>query len=256
MSGNHAPNWPVYSSQAPAVEIVPVVDDAKHLLQMQVEINGNPDMGIVFKQGYVGYWVDYDYPLGKASSINRVEVLGTKRINNEECYEVKYVNAEPDGEIHPPSYWYYVKRMDKIYWVRFTYERDGQIITEEVDDSCPTPTKIRLGMYWHGHDIQRDTTTGEVYVSRHRSTKAEAVVELRIGSCVYHCLQLVMFSADANGTSAHTLVEKYIDRKGLTILRRKYMGEDNVGDREQLRQSPQIKRDGREYYLWYDSVFL
>jgi len=251
MSGNHVPNWPVYSSHAPAMEIVPVVDDA-----MQVEINGNPDMGIVFKQGYLGYWVNYDYPLGKASSITRVEVLGTKRINNEKCYEVKYVNAEPDGKIHPPSYWYYVKRMDKIYWVRFTYERDGQIITEEIDDSCPTPAKIRLGMYWHVHDIQRDTTTGEVYVSRIRTTKAEDVVELRIGSRIHNCLKVVMLNTNADGFGAPTLVEKYIDESGITVLRRKYMGEDNIGGREQLRQSPMINRDDMRYYLWYDSVFL
>ena len=251
MNGDHAPDWPVYSEQAPKMEITHLVDKA-----MQIQINGYPDMRVVFEQGAVAYWVDYDYPLGAASSLNRVEVLGTKRINNEECYEIMYVSAESGGNVNPTSYWCYVRRMDGIHWVRFTHERDGQTIMEEIDDTFPTPTTIEPGMSWRGHDTQRDAATGEVYTSRIKSAKVEAVVELRMGTCVYNCLKVVMISTNADGVGAPTLVEKYIDGSGLTVLRRKYMGEDNIGGREQLRQSPFIKRNDMRYYLWYDGVTL
>ena len=129
-------------------------------------------------------------------------------------------------------------------------------VIEDIDDTSPFPTKIRPGMCWHGHDIQKDAVTGEVYVSRIRSTEVKAVVELQIGPCTHRCLQLVMFSTNADGVGAPTLIEKYIDANGLTSLRRKYMGEDNPGGREQLRRSPWIERDSMRHYLWYDSVFL
>lgn len=245
----------IYPDEIPEIEVVHL--EAK---TMQVQIDGWSDMGVIFKQGYVRYWVDYDYPNGTASLITRIEVLGTKKINNEECYEVGYVCVEPGGniDINLPSYWYYAKRIDKIYWVRFTHKSGARTIVEEVDGSF-IPTTITPGMHWHEHDTQRDATTGAVYVSRRRVETVEDVVKLRIGVCVHHCLRLVMLSTDAKGTSGHTLVEKYIDNNGLTILRRKYMGEDNsgsLGNREQLRQSPRIEHDNRKYYLWYDSVFL
>ena len=91
----------IYPDKIPEVEVVHLEDKT-----MQVQIDGWPDMGVIFKQGYVRYWVDYDYPNGIASLITRVEVLGTEKINNEECYEVRYVCAEPGGniDINLPSY--------------------------------------------------------------------------------------------------------------------------------------------------------
>jgi hypothetical protein len=120
----------VYPKEMPEVEIVPLVDKRMH-----VQIDGWPDMGVIFKRGYVRYWVDYNYPERTASLITRVEVLGTREIKDEECYEVKYVCAEPGGDVSPPSYWYYAKRADKIYWVQFTHKSDDQTIIEEVDGS-------------------------------------------------------------------------------------------------------------------------
>ena len=184
---------------------------------MQVEINGNPDMGIILQQGYVGHWVDYDYPSGKASTINRVEVVDTKKINDEECYEVEYVSAKPDEVTESPSYWYYTKRADKVYWVRFAHERDSKAIIEDIDDTCPYPTKIEPGMYWHGQETQKNAVTGEVYVSRIRSTKVEPVVELRIGARIHRCLKLLVLGTNADGIGAPTLVEKYINEHGFTI---------------------------------------
>jgi|GEM_PF-2083055 len=250
MNEEYGLNSLVYPETVPEVEVVHLADGT-----MQVQINGWPDMGIVFKRGYLRYWVDYDYPAGIASFVSRVEVLGTKKINDEECYEVKYVGAQPGGDIDSPSYWYYAERGDKIFWVRFVHRKNDRTVIEEVDGSL-IPMKLKPGMHWYERDTQRDATTGAIYVNRRGIEKVEGVVDLRIGSCSYQCLRLVMFSVDVAGASAHTLVEKYIDGEGLTVLRRKYMGEDNMGGRKQLQQSTWIEHDNRRYYLWYDSIFL